>query len=117
MKPDEDASKTVIKWVCLPRRKGEKAGAGLERGAIADIQARKQGGVVAQERDRRAAGRDQPLREPGSGGIARGASLVSIGKLAASHSGTPPLRTLILMPLRRSSAATCVLTSSLGSES
>ena len=37
-----------------------------------------------------------------------------MGKLAASHSGTPPLRTRTLMPFRSSSAATCVLTSSFG---
>ena len=117
MEPHKKVAEPVVKGVRLSWREGQRSHAGLERRAIAEIQARQERGVIAEERDDRGACGGQPFKEPGSGGAERGASLVSIGKLAASHSGTPPLRTLILMPLRRSSDATCVLTSSLGSES
>jgi hypothetical protein len=106
MKPDEQPSEAVVERVSLSGRKCPVASTRLEGRAIAEIETRQQSGVVTDERDRGRTDRDQPFREPGSGGVARGASLVSMGKLAASHSGTPPLRTLILMPLRRSSAAT-----------
>ena len=52
MKPDEDVSEAVVERVGLPGRQVERANDGLERGAVAEIKARQQSGVVAQERDR-----------------------------------------------------------------
>ncbi len=117
MHQHEQAAEPVVERVGLPGRQIERADAGLERRAVSELQARQNRRVVAGKRDKRRSGRNQPFREPGSGGAERGASLVSMGKLAASHSGTPPFSTRTLMPRFWSSPATRVLTSSFGSES
>ena len=118
IEPDEEIAESEIERICLTRVEIQRSGDRLERCAVTEVESRQQRSPIAEERDDRERGSDQPLlREPGSGGAERGASFVSIGKLAASHSGTPPLRTLILIPFRSSSAATRVLTSSFGSES
>ena len=94
MEPDEEASEAVVEGIGLPRRQRERSDAGLKRCAIAEIEAGKERRVVAEERDDRETARRLALAE-GSwfGGAERGASFVSMGKLAASHSGTPPLST------------------------
>src|SRR5262249_56084846 len=59
----------------------------------------------------------QPLSAPGSGGACLGASFVSVGRFAASHSTIPPLSALARYPCLMRSAATFELAISLGSES
>ena len=106
--PGEDVAEAVVKRISLPRREIDRADAGLERRCVAEIKARQQREVIAGERDqchadsgrttqngsgipflselrkkgsrtRFARLRGQPFSEPGSGGVERGASLVSIG--------------------------------------
>ena len=62
-------------------------------------------------------GARQPFRAPALGGFCFGASLLSVGSLAASHSTMPPSSTLALHPSRISAAATRAPTTSSGSES
>ena len=57
------------------------------------------------------------LEGAGLRGLCLGASLVSVGNLAVSHSTIPPLSALARYPPRMSRAATWALTSSPGSES
>ena len=56
VEPDEQVSESVVQRVCLPRSSRQRTGYRLKRGAIAEVEARKEGGVVAGERDRRGSG-------------------------------------------------------------
>ena len=96
--PDAEVAEAVVQRISLPGRQIDRADAGLERRGVAEVKAREQREVITGERDQADASRyqkgtkmrsrksfvpsclrGQPFSEPGSGGVERGASLVSIG--------------------------------------